>query len=58
MINNKNILDIMVHNINMKVTFLKDDVFRVWAEPTGIYEDLTKGKIIEKNEDDYKNDYG
>ncbi|SHK67074.1 F5/8 type C domain-containing protein, partial [Clostridium cavendishii DSM 21758] len=47
-----NKVDISVNPEKVQVTFLKDDVFRIWMDPKGEFKDPTQEKIIAKK--DYK----
>ncbi|SHK88346.1 Galactose mutarotase-like, partial [Clostridium cavendishii DSM 21758] len=48
----KNKINISTGSEKLQVIFLKDDVFRIWMDPTGKFEDPTNEKIIDKK--DYK----
>lgn len=54
----ENNIEIKLNDEVVRVTLLRDDVFRVWMEPKGIFDDPTSGKIIAKTEKDYINTYG
>ncbi|MPQ44220.1 discoidin domain-containing protein, partial [Clostridium tarantellae] len=50
-------IEIKLDNEKVKITFYTPDVFRVWMDPEGDFDDPTSGKILYKKEPQYDEDY-
>ncbi|MDZ4992752.1 DUF5110 domain-containing protein [Clostridium perfringens] len=42
----------------VKITFYRNDMFRVWMDPQGDFDDPTSGKILDKTGEEYDAQYG
>ncbi|MFQ8705140.1 MAG: discoidin domain-containing protein [Thomasclavelia sp.] len=61
---NENRVDAQLENAGLRITFYRDDVFRIYVDPTMEFADPTpnspdhEGKMISKGEEEYINEYG
>lgn len=61
---NENKVEAQLENAGLRITFYRDDVFRIYVDPANSFADPTpnspahKGKMIAKGEEEYKNEYG
>lgn len=61
---NENKVEAQLENAGLRITFYRDDVFRIYVDPANSFADPApnspahKGKMIAKGEEEYKNEYG
>ncbi|MBY0754326.1 discoidin domain-containing protein [Clostridium sardiniense] len=53
-----NEVTIKLENEEVKITFYKNDLFRLWMDPDKDFDDPTKGKIIDKTEEEFIKEHG
>lgn len=53
-----NEVTIKLQNEEVKITFYKNDLFRLWMDPDKDFDDPTKGKIIDKTEEEFIKEHG